>query len=127
MKKRMLFFLVIALAIGLSSCSQSSKSQGAKEVTTENPENKEGQARDIDVVARANDQFNKMGITLDEAQQAKLQEIAAKYDFAGVTSKEERRAMRQDLQKDIYNNVLTPEQQAALDGMRESRGNKDGN
>ncbi|HQU58041.1 MAG TPA: hypothetical protein PLU64_02570, partial [Saprospiraceae bacterium] len=62
-----------------------------------------------------------------EAQQAKLQEIAAKYDFAGVTSKEERRAMRQDLQKDIYNNVLTPEQQAALDGMRESRGNKDGN
>lgn len=127
MKKSILFFLFATLLIGLGSCSQSSKSQGAKEVV-EAPEAKyEGQARDIDVAARANEQLQKLGVTLDDAQQVKLQEITAKYDFSSANNQEQRRAMRQELQKDIYANVLTPEQQAAVDGMRESRGNKDGN
>ncbi|MCB0571984.1 MAG: hypothetical protein KDC66_19595 [Phaeodactylibacter sp.] len=127
MKKSIMFFLFATLLIGLGSCSQSSKSQGAKEVA-ETPEGKnEGKARDIDVVARSTEQLQKLGVTLDDAQQAQLQELAAKYDFSNVNTQEERRAMRQNLQRDIYDNILTPEQRAAIDGMRENRGNKDGN
>lgn len=125
MKKIILLFFAATLVLGLSNCSQSAKTKQAAEQATEaeTAESQfEGETREIDAVARANDQLKKMGVTLDAEQQRKLQDIANKYDFNNATSQEERRGMRQDLQKEIYSSILTPEQQAIIDGMRENRG-----
>jgi hypothetical protein len=121
MKKLFLFLFVATLSLGLANCSQSAKSKQATDA--ESTENQfEGQTRDIDAVARANDQLRKMGVELDAEQQRQLEALAGKYDFNSATSQEQRRGMRQDLQKEIYSTVLTPEQQAIIDGLREQRG-----
>lgn len=120
MKKIILLLFVATLVFGISNCSQSAKTKQATEAETTDSQF-EGQTREIDAVARANDQLKKMGVILDDEQQLKLQDIADKYDFSNAKSQEERRGMRQDLQKEIYSNILTPAQQAVIDGMRENR------
>jgi hypothetical protein len=64
-------------------------------------------------------QFGRMGIDLSPEQLQQVEAIAAKYNFSAAPDRESRKAMRQEFQKEVFDVVLTPEQQAKSKEQRE--------
>lgn len=128
--KRILFsFLAATLVIGLFSCSNSKKSgetstEGTEVVQEEAPETADDAVSQVDAgrdaFGRMNSQMEQLGIELSEEQQRQLQEVSGRFDLNSATNAEQRKALRQQLQQEMYN-ILTPEQQAVYDGQRQNR------
>jgi hypothetical protein len=64
-----------------------------------------------DILARTEAQLNSLGIKLDEQQAKKLRAISSNYDFAAMPTSEDRRALRRRYMTEVFETVLTPEQQ----------------
>lgn len=82
----------------------------------EEPEKK---TRNIDITGRTLKQLGTLGINLSPQQEEKLKALSDNYDFNTIPSGEERRALRRKFMTDVFDNVLTEEQQETV---REKRG-----
>lgn len=131
MKKIFLSFFAATLFVSLIGCSNSKKSG---ETSSETPETaveetqtttSDAKEAGVDAYGRVAGQMEQLGIELSEDQQRLLQEAAGKYDFNSASNAEQRKAMRQEFQQEMYN-ILTPEQQAVYDEKRQNR-NQGGN
>lgn len=82
----------------------------------EEPEKK---TRNIDITGRTLKQLGALGINLSPQQEEKLKALSDNYDFNTIPSGEERRALRRKFMTDVFDSVLTEEQQETV---REKRG-----
>ncbi len=68
-------------------------------------------SRDFDLDGRAMKMLSVYGVSLDAGQERKLKGIAAKYDFGELPAGEERQALRREFMSEVFDKVLTGEQQ----------------
>lgn len=131
MKKILLSLFAATLFVSLIGCSNSKKSgetsNETPEAALEETQTTTSDTKDagVDAYGRVAGQMEQLGIELSEDQQRLLQETSGKYDFNSAGNAEQRKAMRQEYQQEMYN-ILTPEQQAVYDDKRQNR-NQGGN
>jgi hypothetical protein len=123
-------FLVLLLAvtgwqIGCKNAGETAGNADSAETTEQSAGGAEGGAITRGEEPRQNvseqfsGQFGRMGIELTAEQLKQVEAIAAKYDFTAAPDRESRKAMRLEFQKEVFDAVLTPEQQAKSKEQRE--------
>lgn len=74
---------------------------------------------ELDLIGRTEVQLKKMDIQLQDEQLKKLRALSSRYDFLATAPGEERQALRRKYMTEIFETILTPEQQKLV---REKRG-----
>lgn len=130
MKKSPFFLAFALLAFLFVACSDSTPaaSEGAEAdapaaeaPAAEAPAQVERTKNQDDPADRMLSKYTSMGIELSEEQVANLRTIVAKYDFNSAADKAARQTMRGNMQKEIQENVFTPEQRATFETMRQKK------
>jgi hypothetical protein len=126
MKFNLSFFLVLIVTSFIFSCSNSDKTEAEAETTntevvTEETESKPRPKKNNPPSQRLSVQFEELGLSLSPEQVTQIDAIAANYNFAEAKDRDARKTIRQAFQKEIFDNVLTEEQQNAYNQSRESR------
>lgn len=126
MKINLILFLVLIATSFLFSCSDADKTaaegeSATTEVVTEGTETKPRPKKNNPPSQRLSAQFEELGLILSPEQVTQIDAIAANYNFTDAADRDARKAMRQAFQKEVFENVLTTDQQNAYNQSRESR------
>ncbi len=125
MKRSLFYFTFMVIALVFAACSDSAPAtegaEGEASAAEAPAAPAERQISQDDPADRLLSKYQSMGIELSEEQTASIRSITGKYDFASETDKGSRQTMRASMQKEIMENVLTPEQAAAYEAARQKR------
>ncbi len=124
MKRSLFYFAFMAFALFFVACSDSAPATEGAEADAPAVEAPAAAERSINQEAPAERMLSKyqsMGLELTEEQAANVRSIAGQYDFSSETDKSTRQDMRAKMQKEIMENVLTPEQAATFEAARQKR------
>ena len=126
MKINLVFFLVLIVTSFIFSCSDADKTttegeNTTTEVVTEETVTEPRPKKNNPPSQRLSSQFEKLGLILSPEQVTQIDAIAANYNFDNASDRDVRKAMRQAFQKEVFENVLTADQQSAYNQSRESR------
>lgn len=132
MKQSLLFLMILATLGFFAACTDSATTEatgtteGAVKETSDNAadavapegaERRQGPAGNPS--GTLSGQFERMGITLSPEQIDQVEALASKYDFAGASDREARKELRAAFQKDVFDNVFTPDQQVIANQQKE--------
>lgn len=126
MKINLSLFLVIFATTFFFSCSDSNKSttegeSTSTEMATEGTESKPRPKQNLSPSQRLSTQFEELGLGLSAEQVSQINAIAANYNFDNAADRDARKAMRQSFQNEVFENVLTAEQQSAYNQSKAAR------
>lgn len=125
MKKSPIFFVIALLAIFFTACSESTpaatEGAEAEAPAAEAPAQAERSINQDDPADRMLTKYSSMGLELSEEQVASMRAIVANYDFNSAADKAARQTMRGNMQKEILDNVFTPEQRATYESQRQKK------
>jgi hypothetical protein len=126
MKINLPIFLVIFATTFFISCSDSNETategeSTTTEIATEEAGSKPRPKQNMSPSQRLSTQFEELGLGLSAEQVSQIDAIAAKYDFDNAADRDARKAMRQTFQNEVFENVLTAEQQSAYNQSKAER------
>lgn len=126
MKIKLSIFVALIMTLIIFSCSESNKSKTdgentTPEVITEGTETKRERKNKTTPSQRLSVQFEELGINLSPEQATQIDAITANYNFDTAGDRDARKAMRKAFQKEVFENVLTEQQQNAYNQSRSSR------
>jgi type III secretory pathway component EscV len=116
MKRTFLLFSAVIVLGLLVSCSESKNSTKGEETATieqaveAQPAEAAREAKELNASERVASQFEQLGIELSSEQEQQIENIASRYDFQGAADRDSRREMRQNFQKEVFENVLDQNQ-----------------
>ncbi|MCF8236751.1 MAG: hypothetical protein K9I85_01205 [Saprospiraceae bacterium] len=124
MKRSLFYFAFMVIALVFVACSDSAPATEGSEAeapAAEAPAAAERNVNQDNPAERMLSKYQSMGLELTEEQAASVRTIAGQYDFSATTDKSARQDMRTKMQKEIMDNVLTPEQKATFEASRKKR------
>lgn len=126
MKINLSLFLVIVATTFFFSCSDSKTASSenestSTEISSEETASKPRPKQNMSPSQRLSTQFEELGLGLSAEQVSQIDAIAANYDFNNAADRDARKAMRQTFQNEVFENVLTAEQQSAYNQSKAAR------